>query len=200
MVLLTKYFINPQYLLRSVLNDAAAAFARTGSIQLHNFLIPDVAQTLAKQLSNIPLKEHYVPDQYRCHEPAHIPALAKKLQRVLATTHEVRDILSIITRKKVTYKESCLCAYVRGDYTLLHDKLKEPAGTDVIIDLTPRWDNRACGHHSYVDGNGNEIVRSSAAFNTLTIVRRPANAMKFVKYVNHHAGTDKRFVLEARFT
>lgn len=197
---MAKYFINPQYLLKSVLNDAAAAFARTGSIQLRNFLIPDVARALAKQLANIPLKQHYIPDQYRCHEPARIPALAKQLQRVLATTHEMRAILSTIVQKKVAFKESCLCVYARGDYTLLHDKLKEPAGTDVIIDLTPHWDNRACGHHSYVDGNGNELVRVPAAFNTLTIVKRPANAMKFVKYVNHHAGKDKRFVLEARFT
>lgn len=200
MVLLTKYFINPQYLLRSVLDSAAAAFARTGSIQLRNFLIPDVAQTLAKQLSAVPLKQHYVPDQYRCHEPARIPILAKKLQRVLATTHEMRDIISAITKKKATFQESCLCAYTHGDYTLLHDKLKEPAGHDAIIDLTPHWDNRACGHHTYVDRNGNELVRASAAFNTLTIVKRPANVMKFVKYVNYHAGKDKRFVLEARFT
>jgi hypothetical protein len=197
---LTKYFINPQYFLRSVLQDAAAAFARTGSIQLHNFLIPDVAQTLAKQLSAVPLKQHYVPDQYRCHEPARIPALAKQLQRVLATTHEMRDIISAIVQKKTAFKESCLCAYARGDYTLLHDKLKEPAGYDVIIDLTPHWDNRACGHHSYVDGKGNEIARVPVMPNALAIVRRPASVMKFVKYVNHHAREDKRIVLEARFS
>lgn len=199
MVLLTKYVINPVYLSHNALYGAAMQFAKEKSIQLRQFLIPDLAKALSGQLAKAPLKEHYVPDQYRCHGPKSAPALAKQLQRVLAKTHEMRKIVSTIVQEKVRFKDACICIYKHGDYTVRHDKNREPPGYDVIIDLTPRWDGRACGHHSYVDAAGSERVKVPPMFNTLAIVHRPAKLHKFVKYVNHNAGDDRRIVLEARY-
>lgn len=194
-----KYFINPAYLQTRILYDAAKRFAQEGSIQLHQFLIPEAAQKIITALQRAPLALHEMPDRYRCHEPKAVPLPGKELQRVLATAHEIRKVISTIVGKPVRFQDACWCVYAHKDYTLLHDKNKEPPGYDVILDLTPRWDNRACGYHSYVDGKGSELVRVAPAANALTIVRRPKDVMKFVKYVNHHAGTDKRFVLGARF-
>jgi len=190
--------LHQQYKLRQVLNAAAAKFNREKSIQLHQFLLPDTANRAGAALSRVPLREHYVPDQYHCHEPKTIPAIVKKLQRWLRSK-EAAMLISTIVQKKVRFKESCLCVYTHRDYTLRHDKNKEPPGYDVILDLTPHWDTRACGHHSYVDRKGNELVRIPVAGNTLAIVHRTADVQKFVKYVNHHAGKDRRIVLEARF-
>jgi hypothetical protein len=198
-VVLLTYVINPVYLSHHALYDAAMRFAKERSIQLQQFLIPDVAKKLTAQLASAPLKEHYVPDQCRCHEPKKIPALAKQLWRVLETTHEMRKIISTIVQEKVRFRDACLCVYEHGDYTVRHDKNREPPGYDVIIDLTPRWDSRACGHHSYVDSGGNERVKVPPMFNALSIVHRPAKLQKFVKYVNHCAGDDRRIVFEARY-
>ncbi len=195
---MARYFINPAYLLKHVLTDAGAQFAREGSIQLRQFLIPDVARRLSAALSRATSRAHVIPDQYRCHEPNTLPRLARELQRVLAKTHEIRSIVSTIVQKPVRFRDACVCVYAHGDYTLLHDKNREPPGYDIILDLTPRWDPRSCGYHSYVK-DGDELVRVEPSFNTLTIVRRPASVRRFVKYVNHHAGKDKRIVIEARF-
>jgi hypothetical protein len=196
---LTRYFINPVYLSHHALYDAAMQFARGKSIQLQQFLIPDAAKALSVQLAKAPLKVHYVPDQYRRHEPKTIPTLAKQLRSVLSTTHEMRNIISTIVQENVRFKDARLCVYKHGDYTVRHDKNREPPGYDVLIDLTPRWDARACGHHSYVDSMGNERVKVSPAFNTLSIVHRLAKLQKFVKYVNHNAGDDRRIVFETRY-
>ncbi len=189
--------IHPQYFLKHVLLAAAQQFAKNKSIQLHQFLLPETYKKAALPLQRAALREHYLPDQYHCHELKTIPMVVKQLQRWLKSK-EAATLVSTLVQKKVSFKESCLCVYVHKDYTLLHDKNKEPPGYDVIIDLTTHWDQRACGHHSYVR-NGQELVRVSPDPNTLAIVHRPAPVMKFVKYVNYHAGKDRRIALEARF-
>lgn len=189
--------IHPQYLLKRVLNTAAERFAAERSIQLHQFLLPEIPAKASKALSAVALRDHYLPDQYHCHEPKSLPETAKQLLRWLQSK-ECAAIVSAIVRGKVRCKETCLCVYTHRDYTVRHDLNREPPGFDVLLDLTPRWGVHACGHHSYVK-DGEELVRISPAFNTLAIIHRPANVQKFVKYVNHHAGTGRRIVLEARF-
>jgi hypothetical protein len=193
-----KFFINPNYLLKHTLYSAAEHFAKDGSIQLHQFLIPAMAEKVRAAVSRASLVQEYAPDRYSFHEPKSVP-IGKQLQNVLKATHEIKDIISTIVQKQVKYQDSCWRVYQHKDYTLLHDKNKEQPGYDVIIDLTPDWDNRACGYHSYVDGNGTELVRVQPAMNALTIVKRDKNTMRFVKYVNHRAGNGRRIVLQARF-
>lgn len=193
----TAKLIHPQYLLKRVLNAAAARFAHEQNIQLQQFLLPVIAQRAVKSLQRDSLKFKSVPDQYQYHtfRPASVTKKIVELLRSQAFAH----LLSFTVQKKVRLRSIVCRCYAHRDYTLLHDKNKELPGFDVLLDLTPRWDGRACGHHSYVH-NGNELVRVDSAFNTLTIVRRPKNVLTFVKYANHHAGKDKRFVLEARFS
>lgn len=193
-MVLLRTLVHPQYLLRSILDAAAERFAAGKSIQLQQFLLPNIA---AKASRIGQLKEHYVPDQYRCREPNGIPVALRTLQNWLKS-REAAALISFIIKKKVSFKESCICSYQHRDYTVRHDKNRELPGYDVLLDLTPSWNARACGHHSYVK-NGEEIVRIPAMFNSLAIIHRPNNVQKFVKYVNHHAGKDKRIVLEARF-
>jgi hypothetical protein len=198
-VLLTKYVINPKYLSDDVLKTAAKYFARENSLQLQQFLIPDVAQELGNALSKAPLKAQSIPDRFAYHEFTRLPAIAKQVGKIFATTHEIRKIISVITQKELTFEEAFWRAYTAGDYTLLHDENAAPPGYDVILDVTPRWDNRACGHHSYVDGRGNELARVPVVPNALAIIKKPATVLPFVKYVNHYAGKDRRIVLEARY-
>jgi len=190
--------IAEQYYLTSVLRAAAQRFAKEGSIQLGQFLPPEAFRK-ALPLQKAALREHYLPDQYHCHEPKSVSAAVKQLQRWLKTK-EAAAIISAIIDDRVRYKESCLCVYAHRDYTVRHDKNIEPPGYDVLLDLTPRWNARACGHHSYVDADGNELIRIPVAGNTLAIISRPNGVQKFVKYVNHFAGKDRRVVLEARFS
>ena len=190
--------IHPQYTLKNVLYSAAGRFERGKSIQLHQFLLPEAFAKASRALLAAPVSESYLPDRYRGHAPKKIPSSVSGLLRWLKSK-EAAELVSLIVDKRVRCASIGIAVLTHGDYTLLHDKNKESPGFDVILDLTPQWDNRACGYHSYVDGDSNELVRVDPAPNTLTIVHRPKNVMKFVKYVNHFASKDKRIVLQARF-
>lgn len=80
------------------------------------------------------------------------------------------------------------------DYTVLSDETIEPAGIDIIIDLTEDWPEGAGGEIIYRDREGNYFPLPSTP-NTLTIVNRKRTIQKFVKYVNHYAGNRKRVLL-----
>ena len=196
MVLLTP-LIHPQYVLKHVLYAAAERFNREKALQLQQFLLPDVFARTSHALLKVQSAVLTVPDQYRCRAPKRVPASTGELLRWLKSK-EAAAIISTIVQKKVRCRIVGVCILAHGDYSLLHDKLKEPPGYDVILELTPRWDARACGHHSYVT-DGKELVRVVPGANTLTIVHRPAGVRRFIKYVNHHAGKDRRLFLMARF-
>lgn len=85
------------------------------------------------------------------------------------------------------------------DYTVLSDETIEPAGIDIIIDLTEDWPEGAGGEIIYRDQEGNYFPLPSAP-NMLAIVQRKRTIQKFVKYVNHYAGTQKRVLLLGRIS
>ena len=188
--------IHIQYFMDRVLDKASAQFRKEWSIQLHRFLQPEIYKK-AIALARAPLKSQYVPDQYCYHTFKSTPVIAKQLMRMVQSA-DFAAIISIIVGKKIRLRHAAWRVYQHGDYTVRHDKLKEPPGYDVLLDITQHWDERACGHHSFVQG-GKEIVRISPMPNSLAIIKRPSHLQKFVKYANHHAGKDKRVVLEARF-
>jgi len=190
--------VHQQYALKNVLYAAATHFERGKSIQLQQFLRPEVFAQASRELLNANVRELYIPDRCRVHSPKKISADVSGLVRWLRSK-EAAELVSLIVDKQVRCKVIGIFIMTHGDYTVLHDQNQELFGYDVILDLTPDWDNRACGYHSYVDGNGAELVRVAPAMNALTIVKRDKNAMKFLKYVNHHAGNDKRIFLQARF-
>lgn len=189
--------MHPQYRLRHVLNAASEQFAREKSIQLCRFLLPEMFQKTINALQGAALRVASIPDRYHHHVFSRLPPIASRLERFLHSK-QCAGVVSSIVQEKVGCKSAEWRVYAHRDYSLLHDKNKEPCGYDVILDLSQKWNVRACGHHSYVR-NGEELVRVVPSPNTLAIVFRPAGVLRFVKYVNHLAGSDKRFVLQARF-
>lgn len=194
---MNKFLINPVYFTKHALVDASIQFAKERSIQLQNFLLPDVFAKASCDLSREKLDLLFVPDQERCQAPKRVPASSCLLLGWLKSK-EAASLISTIVQKKVRCKIIGVLILVHGDYSLLHDKQKESPGYDVFIELTPHWDVRACGNHSYVK-DGEELVRVVPVPNTFTIVHRPAGVQSFIKYVNHSAARDKRLILQARF-
>jgi len=80
------------------------------------------------------------------------------------------------------------------DYTLLHDLDMQKPGIDIIIDLAEDWQEKWGGSVYYVDGTGN-FTKMPIKANTLILVKRTSGNNRFIKYVNHLAGTRKRSLL-----
>jgi len=188
--------IHVQYFMGDVIDRAAIQFKKEKSIQLHQFLQFPVYKK-ASSLTNAVLRQISIPDQFSYHTFKNTPKIAKLLMQIVKS-QGFADFISAIVDKKVKVKHAAWRIYAHKDYTVRHDKNKEPQGFDVLLEITPKWRNNACGHHSFVK-NGKELVRIPPVPNTLSIINRPASVQKFVKYVNHHANKDKHIVLEARF-
>lgn len=188
--------IHVQYFMGDVIDRVAIQFKKEKSIQLHQFLQFPVYKK-ASSLTNATLKQISIPDQFSYHTFKNPPKTAKLLMQIVKS-QGFADFISAIVDKKVKLKQANWRIYTHKDYTVRHDKNKEPPGFDVLLEITPKWHNNACGHHSFVK-NGKELIRIPPQANTLSIINRPASVQKFVKYVNHHSNKDKRVVLEARF-
>ncbi|MBI1968895.1 hypothetical protein HYS49_03215 [Candidatus Woesearchaeota archaeon] len=84
------------------------------------------------------------------------------------------------------------------DYRLLHDKSIEKPGTDVILDLTENWPEKAGGTIIYMDTDGNGCPLAIRS-NSLAIVVRKRGVQKFFHYVNHYGRGRERLLMIGTF-
>lgn len=81
------------------------------------------------------------------------------------------------------------------EYRLLHDKSVEKPGTDVLLDLTEHWPEKAGGAVIYSDTQG-DAYPLAVQKNVLSIVVRKKGVQKFFQYVNHYGkGKERLFVV-----
>jgi hypothetical protein len=83
------------------------------------------------------------------------------------------------------------------DHTVINDEKVEKPGIDLILDVTPDWKTEWGGSVFYVDGSG-QFTMIKPEENKLLIFRRDKGTHRFVQYVNHHAGKNKKVFLIAR--
>jgi len=83
-----------------------------------------------------------------------------------------------------------------GNYTLLHDAdSKERASVDLFIHLLPKkrkeWDIKRGGFVSYLTkGEDEELLTIAPKANSLSLVFRDEDTLRFVKYINSKANDD----------
>ncbi|KAJ1887493.1 putative component of NuA3 histone acetyltransferase complex [Kickxella alabastrina] len=91
--------------------------------------------------------------------------------------------------------------FERGDYTLIHDQALEPAGLDATISLQkPKladddqelaWEESWGGATHYI-ADKDELLRISPESNSLSLVLRDEGTLRFIKYLNHMAQSDRQ--------
>ena len=77
------------------------------------------------------------------------------------------------------------------DYRLLHDRLVEKKGTDIILDFSERWPENAGGAIIYGDGEG-DVYPLATQHNTLSLIIRKKSFQKYFQYVNHYGKKQER--------
>ena len=119
----------------------------------------------------------------------------KKLGEGLLNNHDflrlIEEICEIKLEKySVDYE---LHRYKIGDYKILSDENDRKKGIELIIDLTPLWDDGNGGYLIYANGDG-EFYEIPSSYGSLTIVEREKNLQYFVKYVNHYAKNVPKYI------
>ena len=103
----------------------------------------------------------------------------------------IEEICEIKLEKYSIHYE--LHRYKIGDYKILSDGDNNKKSIELIIDLTPVWDDENGGYLIYTNGDG-EFYEIPSSYGSLTIVEREKNLQYFVKYVNHYAKNVPKYI------
>ena len=103
----------------------------------------------------------------------------------------IEEICEIKLEKYSIHYE--LHRYKIGDYKILSDDDNNKKGIELIIDLTPVWDDENGGYLIYTNGDG-DFYEIPSSYGSLTIVERQKNLQYFVKYVNHYAKNIPKYI------
>ena len=103
----------------------------------------------------------------------------------------IEEICEIKLEKYSIHYE--LHRYKIGDYKILSDGDNNKKGIELIIDLTPVWDDENGGYLIYTNGDG-EFYEIPSSYGSLTIVDREKDLQYFVKYVNHYAKNVPKYI------
>ncbi len=109
-------------------------------------------------------------------------------------THLIKEITHLNLR--ITNIE--LYKYSHKDFIILNDETKPQNTVDVIFDLTSDWKKENGGILTYTTKN-KELLYITPDFNTLTIVNKPKEIMKYLKYINNKAKTNQILRFEITF-
>lgn len=103
----------------------------------------------------------------------------------------IEEICEIKLEKYSIHYE--LHRYKIGDYKILSDEDNNKKGIELIIDLTPVWDDENGGYLIYTNGDG-DFYEIPSSYGSLTIVERQKDLQYFVKYVNHYAKNVPKYI------
>ena len=111
------------------------------------------------------------------------------LSKEILPLQELNLLIQKITGKKLQ-SDLVLLKLHQGDYTLLHDSVKEQEGIDLNIEITV-----------FKNSGGNIIYKKDTNYytipmkeNSISLVKREKGVQKFIKYINHHAKKSIRYI------
>ncbi len=170
--MVNEHFNTPQ-----VLEQIKRTLENEGTVQLQDFLAPDLYNQLIQTIKETALAEEQqlLTHTYKKGPVPYMP--------------EVEQFLQFIDLKQ---ESASLKVFTWKDYMLLHDNNQTLPEYEIILDCTDAWDENAGGEITYTDGEGNSGTLPAKA-NTLTITKTQG-LQRFVHYCNHYA-KDKQRVL-----
>lgn len=176
--------INPVYKTEESLLQIKKIWQEKHSIMLANFFTEASYKKKEKEMKNAVYKRDCMPDQY---------SYATKKEKEFERNKELLQFLAQVLQKKTVRIVGEMVQFSWKDYTTLHDKNKEKPGIDIIIDLTPEWDDSYGGAVVYSDGKGG-YTKVFTQKNSLLLVRREQGIQRYVQYVNNLSRGKKRYL------
>lgn len=197
---LDKVKINSTYLKEEVIMEMKEFFESEGFIQLNDFF----EKKWIVETKNILLKCEFILD-YK-------PILYRRksleiknqfnLNVILLTEYfkskEFLNYLEEITQFELEFSELKVNVYTYSDFTLLNDKNKRDECLDVIFDLSDDFNENMGGRLTYIVKD-EEVFYLDPLFNTLTVLYKSEEVMKYLKYINNRAKNNKILRFEISF-
>ncbi|KAF8938756.1 Oxoglutarate and iron-dependent oxygenase degradation C-term-domain-containing protein [Dissophora ornata] len=219
--------LNPDYLSTSSIQNICNVFSDQSSIELQQFLKPDIYKALLEELEVLGPVEGAQAEQPLWDEqmgPSHvrkysrishrnqsrIPTTLRRVQQLFASK-VFEEYLTKISSLSFLSANTELRMFKKGDYTLLHDHALERNGLDVVFSFpflpdlqqesnpAGEWDEKwGAGATHYVADKAN-LLTLYPKHNTLTMVLRDEGTLRFVRYLNARVGAARRRELSALY-
>lgn len=108
------------------------------------------------------------------------------------------EYLESVTDLDLKFKSIELNIYSHKDFIILCDKQEKTEGLNVIFDISDDW-NKDCGGILTYTTKEEEVFYVEPSFNSLTILYKPKEVMKYLKYINNKSGNKKIIRFEIEF-
>ena len=187
---LLKELINPEYLKSETVRNIKSAFLsnQINHIQLLNFLQKDKFQQLQKEMLKLNYSLDYHPDLH-----SYFTAAAPESFLSLLELKEFQDLMSQFTGTKIS-NFNCEASYFGNrNYTLLSDKQLIKEGIAFFLDFNSF--KKEFGSSTVLVKNKDNLIQYPSP-NSILLAKQSKHQRSFIKYVNHLAKDQKRFILK----
>ncbi|KAK9722728.1 putative component of NuA3 histone acetyltransferase complex [Basidiobolus ranarum] len=191
-------WINPQYLNDGANNQISDIFLEQSSVELQHFLRSDVYEQVEKAVSSASWTRQIGPAHARRFrridfENSPDSTILKSLEAFLQS-EEFGQFLCKITNLELRHSSCETRVFGKSEYTMCNDQAIEKDGLDVVLSLiNDEWKEEWGGATHYVAEEEN-LLTLWPTKNTLSLVLRDEETLRFVRYVNHHAELERREV------
>lgn len=183
--------IHPEYLTEESEQQLRRAFLADKefpSVACKDFLDAAPYRELQKHMQRLRFQREEQPGGH-CFGKAALPAA---LREILESKEVLGFLESLLNKKikKIAWNAYC---FQWKDYWLLPEQ-SEPAAHEVLFDLSGEWREDASGLIVLRDAHGN-FLKLPAGGNIVAVVERKKGLRRYVQYVNHYAGKQKRYLI-----
>lgn len=191
--------INPIYTKKETLHEMINFFEIEGFIQLSDFIIDDLKKIKEQLLKEKYIKE-YIPDQKNQSILNKKEIFNLEIIKFIEffKSKEFLSYIEDITELDLVFKKIDIKKYEKKDFTLLNDRVIREDNLEVYFDLTSNWKEDMGGYLTFTSSE-EEFFYLHPLYNALTIIYKPSEILKFLKYINNKAENNSILRVEIIF-
>lgn len=192
--------INEMYKEKEIFSQMQEFFESEGFIQLNDFLKNENLKEIVEKIKKSKLTEKYNPLIIRKKVLKKEDTFDVEILKLYEffSSKEFLEYIEDLTELELILDKINLNVYSQKDFILLNDKTEKNDCIEVIFDISDNWHENYGGFLTYTTKE-EEIFYLEPTFNTLTILFKPEEIMRYLKYINCLSEDKKIIRLEIEY-
>ncbi len=191
--------ISKLYKQREIIDEMETFVEQEGFIQLNDFLDIDLVK-IREKILNSKLIEVHEPLTMRRKELNLKEVFDVELLKLIEyfKNKEFLEFVEEISDTELNLKDLKVCVYEHRDFIILNDKTKREDCLEVVFDISDIFNREMGGILTYLT-KMEEVFYLEPAFNSMTMLFKSEEIMKYLKYINNKSENRKIVRFEISF-